>query len=147
MPVLKDARQEKFAQALAKGMTQVAAAVAAGYAANDATAARRANSPSVRARVAELQGRAAEKAVLTKTAIIERLFRLADKAEAAGQISAANRAVELLGKEIGMFVDRRLLGIRRIEDMTEEELLEFLGGEPDDAELRTAAGTPAIGHA
>ena len=43
--------------------------------------------------------------------------------------------------------DRRISGVIRIDDMSEEELLELLGGEPSDAELSAAAGIGPIGHA
>jgi hypothetical protein len=43
-------------------------------------------------------------------------------AKASGDIGPANRAVELIGKELGMFVDRSEIKATRIEDLTDEML-------------------------
>ena len=70
--------------------------------------------PEVRARINELQGRVAEVTVkvtaLTKASIIENLVDQRDKAAAAGQYTAAIRANELLGKALGMFVEKTEIG-------------------------------------
>ena len=65
MPALKNARHERFAQELAKGETADAAYVAAGFKANRGNAATLKANQSVKDRVEELQGRAAEKAEWT----------------------------------------------------------------------------------
>ncbi len=60
--------------------------------------------------------------------------------------TAANRALELIGKHKGMFIVRKLIGLRRIEDMTEDELVALLGDnglEGDDS----LAGTEPAGNA
>jgi hypothetical protein len=63
--------------------------------------------------------------MLTKTAVIE--MPLADReARVKGQSSAAVRASELLGKELGMFVDRAEIRSpleARIVGMTKEQRL------------------------
>ncbi len=43
--------------------------------------------------------------------------------------------------------NRRISGFLRIDDMSEEELLEFLGGEPDGEELGAIAGSAPIAAA
>jgi len=65
MPVLKNARHEKMAQALSKGKTADEAYVAAGFKANRGNAARLNANESIRARVDELLTRVAEKAEWT----------------------------------------------------------------------------------
>lgn len=56
--------------------------------------------------------------------------------------NAANKALELLGKERRMFTDRHLHAVRRIDDMSDEELVEFLGGDPDnDPDDSSGAGS------
>ncbi len=60
MQILTNARHEKFAQALAKGMSAAAAYVEAGYKPSDAHASRLASNGKVRARIAELQGSTAK---------------------------------------------------------------------------------------
>ena len=79
MPALKNARHERFAQELAKGETADAAYVAAGFKANRGNAATLKANQSVKDRVEELQGRAAEKAEWTAA---DRLMMLADIARA-----------------------------------------------------------------
>lgn len=62
MPVLKNARHEKFAQALAKGKTADEAYEAAGYAANRGNAARLKANESIMKRIGEIAARVSEKA-------------------------------------------------------------------------------------
>ena len=64
--------------------------------------------------------------MLTKTAIIEMLLADRELARSKGQSSAAIRAAELLGKELGMFIDRaevRSTLEARVAAMTHEERL------------------------
>jgi phage terminase small subunit len=122
MPVLRNQRHERFAQELARGRAACRAYDAAGYKPDRGAAARLSANVSVHARVRELQGEAAEIAVLDRAFVLKRLMRNADQAE---EMSAANRALELLGKELGMFVDRsevqQRLQVISDEPMTEEE--------------------------
>ena len=65
---------------------------------------------NIEARVAELQDRAVAKFVLTSEWVIERLIEIANRAMEQKDGSVANgsvavRALELLGKELGMFVE------------------------------------------
>jgi phage terminase small subunit len=121
MPVLSNARHERFAQELAKGKTADEAYREAGYSENRGNAARLKANEGVLTRTRELQEAAAEKAVLSKAWIIERLMTNVERAlqqepvldhdgnetgEFTYQGMVANKALELLGKEIGMFVDR-----------------------------------------
>lgn len=62
MPVLKNARHEKYAQALAKGAVADDAYVDAGFAFNRGNAARLKANESVRKRTEEIKARVAEKA-------------------------------------------------------------------------------------
>lgn len=87
MPALKNARHERFAQELAKGETADAAYVTAGYRANRGNATVLKAKQSVRKRVEELQGRAAEKAEWTAA---DRLIMLQQIAQAS--VSADPRA-------------------------------------------------------
>jgi len=159
MPVLKDARQEKFCRLLVRGgMKQQDAHHEAGYVFNPGNASKLANKPHIKARLDELKemasGAAMVHAAIDRSWVLIRLMRVVERCmgDTEGREDefvpqSAIRALELLGKEQGMFVDKRLLGVRRIEDMTEEELLEFLGGEPEPSDLSAAAGDPPVGHA
>lgn len=114
MPILKNPKHELFAQGMAKGESGRTAYRAAGYTATDAAcdmaASRLMKTDKVSARVVELQGRSAEKAVMTKAWILEELRANAEEARAAGQYGPANRAYELIGREGGMFVERKEIG-------------------------------------
>lgn len=69
---------------------------------------------------------AIERVMLSKTAVIEMLLADRELARVKGQSSAAIRAAELLGKELGMFVVRaevRSTLEARIAGMTREQRL------------------------
>lgn len=88
---------------------------------------------------------AVEKAGLTKQWVIDRLVENVERAMQAEEVKAANdvgtgeyqyngavanRALELLGKELGMFIDRREIGEPgEFDRMTEDELRQFLAQE------------------
>ena len=122
MPVLPNNKHELFAQGLAKGLSADAAYQAAGYKRDRGNAARLTANDSIHKRVAEIQGKAAEKAEVTKAWVMARLKEIVERAMQAVQVldhdgnptgeytyqgNVANKALELLGKEIGMFVGRR----------------------------------------
>ncbi|MCO5962347.1 MULTISPECIES: terminase small subunit [Sinorhizobium] len=76
MPILKNARHEKFAQARAKGNTADEAYVAAGFKANRGNAARLNANESIQERVAEIQGKGALKAEATVERVLKELSRI-----------------------------------------------------------------------
>lgn len=121
MPILDNPRYERFAQGLAAGKTADEAYTEAGYRPNRGNASTLKANQSIEARVAELQARVSNGIVLTKQWVIERLVENANRAMQAEEVagndgtgtgeyryegSVANRALELLGKELGMFVDK-----------------------------------------
>ena len=136
MPVLLNAKHERVAQFLAAGKSAHEAHTEAGYTSNRHNAATLARKQHILERVAEIlserermHGQATAKAVerisLTKEWILARLVEnaqramqaeavLDDNGDAIGQYNyqgnVANRALELLGKELGMFIDRREIG-------------------------------------
>jgi phage terminase small subunit len=107
---LKNARHERFAQELAKGKSQVDAFTLAGYAAKGAAA--RANSSrlltdaNVANRVAELKGRAAERAVTTAADIAQQLDEDRQFARELKQAAAAVSASMGKAKVLGLIIDR-----------------------------------------
>jgi hypothetical protein len=150
MPVLPIPRHERFAQQLASGMSGTAAYEAAGYKPSPGAASRLSKSDKIRQRVADLlsereqrHSKAVEKAIertaLTKEWVIGRLIENAERAlQARGVVTAkgeptgeyrydgmvANRALELLGKELGMFIDRKEVGAPgEFQDLDEAALL------------------------
>lgn len=76
MPILKNARHERFAQALAQGKSAKQAYKAAGYKPDDGNAVRLTGNDKVKARVAELLGRGAEKVEITVEEIVRELKRI-----------------------------------------------------------------------
>lgn len=128
MAVLSNPKWELFAQAIAKGKNATEAYVCAGYddqLSNAAAASRLLKSVKVRDRVDELLIRAADRVEVDKSWI---MARLKENVERAMQINAvldsegnptgeyryegnvANRALELLGKELSMFIERAEVG-------------------------------------
>lgn len=135
MPVLPNAKHERFAQFIASGKAIDQSYVDAGYAPDRGHASRLASQGSIRQRVNEILSPGAEKiteqaiegverVLLTKQWVLERLIENASRAMQAVPVtgkdgttgeykydgSVANRSLELLGKELGMFVDRKESG-------------------------------------
>lgn len=113
MPVLANQRWEKFARALAEGRSITGAYVEAGYRESRASACRLSTNASIQQRVVELQARAADLAVVSKSWIMESLKQVAERSMTEAELNpaGANRALELLGKELGMFIDRKEVGV------------------------------------
>jgi hypothetical protein len=121
MPMLTNNRHELFAQAIAAGKSHYEAYESAGFTAKGATASacatRLLKDAKVAARVAELQQKNAQTVGLTKQWVLEKLVENVHRAmppaaayEYKYEGSVANRALELLGKELGMFIDRKEVG-------------------------------------
>ena len=139
MPPLKNPKHEIFAQKRVRGATQGAAAVAAGYSERTARTAgsKIEQSQTVRARIEDLRAQADRKRAVQakrqsediidalavdKVWVLDRLRKVFGKAMDMGQLAAANRSLELMGKEIGMFVDRKHFTVDRFEHMDVKQL-------------------------
>jgi phage terminase small subunit len=116
---LANARHESFCHGLARGLPASVAFVEAGYSANDGNACRLNGNEKVKIRVAELkeivqkmQNLSSHRVVLTKSWVLEQLIgvvldaRSQDRPDSAG----ANKALHLLGLELGMYVERQEIG-------------------------------------
>lgn len=135
MPTLSNAKHERFAQGIASGLTQEQAYEQAGYVPDRSAASRLYANVSIRQRVSEILSpgadlitesvvEGAERVHLTKQWVLDRLIENASRAMQAVPVmskdgptgeykydgSVANRSLELLGKELGMFVDRKESG-------------------------------------
>lgn len=127
---IENPRWEKFAQLLFDGMGQSEAYVAAGY---DATtpgsikvgASHLADNEAVIARVRELQVRAARRSEIKKSDVVNWLIEDRKLARELKQVAASIRAAELVGKEIGMFVDRKEIKTGELDDIDLGELDEI----------------------
>lgn len=131
MPTLKNPKHELFAQELAKGTTAEKSYEAAGYKPHRGNSSTLARNKNILARVQELlaererihgqsTARAIERVSLTKEWVLARLIDNAQRASQAVPVldaeghptgeyryqgAVANRALELLGKHLGMFVE------------------------------------------
>ena len=166
MPPLENPQHEAFVQELVKGASQRDAYRAAGYqtksdAGADASASRLLSNAKVAARMAELQqkveAKTIEKTAVTKAWVIAKLVENVERALQAEPVldsegnptgeykyngNVANRALELLGKEQGMFIDRKEVGKPGdFTEKSEEELDEFIA-----AEARALLGIEANGR-
>jgi hypothetical protein len=109
MPVLKNARHEKFSQLRAQGKTQDEAYELAGFKPSRHHASRLATKGNIQARVAEIQGRAAERAVVTIHSLTDELEEARAIAIAEKQSSAAVTATLGKAKLHGLLIDKKRL--------------------------------------
>jgi hypothetical protein len=149
MGVLTNGKHEVFAQEIARGTAITKAYVLAGYPANRGNASRLRLHEGIKARIAELQGQktaavelaqltAAEKAGVDAFWVMRGLRRNATLAARRGDTAASNRAMELIGKHLGMFIDKKAIEISYIDDSDEylARILAIVEGKADvvDAE-------------
>jgi hypothetical protein len=106
MPVLKNPRHEAFAQALAKGHTSDEAYKTAGFKANRGNASTLKAKQNISDRVAELQGRAAAKTVVTIEDIARQLDEDRQFAREVGSAAASVAATMGKAKVLGLIVDK-----------------------------------------
>ena len=165
MPILKNAKHEHFASLVAKGENPTKAYVAVGYSAEGAyaSASRLLKKAEVEARIAELIAivteRAIEKTGIDKAWVMAELVEIVKMGKAAEPVTdadgaptgvykqnlaAANRALELIGKEFKMFVDRSEVLTGPLDSLEHDELKEIR----DAITALTSAGitlTPSAG--
>ena len=119
MPILTNSRHEVFAHALAAGKTIDVAYREAGYSTNSGNASRLNGKDSIIARVAELRALiqdmknlSTHRIVLTAEWVIEQLIGVVidAKAQHKPDLAGANKALHLLGLQLGMFVERKETG-------------------------------------
>jgi phage terminase small subunit len=151
VPVLTNPRWEAAAQANASGKTIKDAYEGSGFKPNSAAATRFFQRPEIKARVAEIVAqrqkieilavqKAADRLGLTKEWVLQRLMWNAErclrgapvldkdgvhtgKFSGIPQGSAANRALELCGRELGMFIQlHEIGGVGDFERLTDAEL-------------------------
>jgi len=123
MPVLKNARHERFAVALAAGKAQGAAYAEAGYKPDDGAASRLSGNVKIQERVAELLRGFA----MTKLEWLQSFARIAVKAEKKGDFQAAKGALREIGLAMpGWYAPEELGGkveviVRRSWDSSEDK--------------------------
>lgn len=107
MSVLSNPRHESFAQALAKGKTADEAYALAGYRPHRSNASRMSANDNVRARLEELQGKAAKKVEVTVESLAAELEEARLIAIGEKQSGAAVQATMGKAKLFGLIVDKK----------------------------------------
>jgi len=145
MPILRNPRHERFAQALARGIEAQEAYKSAGFKAHTSNPYRLAQKSGIRARVSELlaktqaieeraTARAIERTAISRERVIEMLLEDRELARKEGQAAAAVSATKLIGMELHrMFVDRK--EVRKVDEfdrMDTEELRRYIRTLVDD---------------
>lgn len=106
MGALSNPKHERFAQELAKGTSAAKAYARAGYKGDRSHAARLASNGHIQARLGELQGKAAEKTVVTLEGMIVRFDALALAAASAKQYGPVATALTAISKLSGLWIER-----------------------------------------
>lgn len=147
---LKNAKHEHFAQLVSNGETAPRAYVLAGYSEKGARQSAHAllTKPDISDRISALRRKKEEKheraveavmadAALDKAWVLKRLSRIVDMGMAAepvkdaegnpvgeykANLQAANKALELIGKEAGMFIDRKEIRTGELDGLGHDEL-------------------------
>ena len=157
MPTLENAQHEKFVQELVKGKNHGEAYLAAGYKAKStsvasAAATRLLKDEKIQARLGELHDAAKfaalETVSVTRAWVLEKLVENVHRALQAEPVldsdgtptgeykyngNVANRALELLGKEVGMFIDRKEVGKPGdFSNLSDAELLDLIQSETQE---------------
>jgi hypothetical protein len=140
MGVLRNTRHEAFAQAVANGHSAVKAHEIAGFLPDRANAGRLRHRDDIARRVDEIlatRTKAVDKALVSAAErvgvdeewVLRSLRRNAVLAMRAGDRAAAARSIELIGKHLGMFIDRKQIDIAYADDADEylARLLKLVG--------------------
>ena len=129
MPRIDNPKHELFAQELAKGKSQAEAYELAGYKGDRTGASRLATNDNIQARVAELVGRAAERAEISVASVTEDLKRIARAAEQLGEasgLSVARAAAMDVAKLNGLIVEKKEVRTgSALDDLPREALAEL----------------------
>lgn len=153
MPALANPKREAFARALATGKSQIEAHEAAGFKPHRGNASSLAQDKSILERVAELQAEtaamaqeatrmAAERLSIDREWVMARLQENALKAAANEDFSPSNQALQLLGKELGMFVDRKQFDIDGdLRGISDAQLLALFAASAADGDEEEAEAT------
>lgn len=134
MPVLANAKHEFFAQALAKGKSQIESYILAGYKPDEGAASRLSGNIKVQARVAELLERAAARTEISIASITESLLRLAVKGENLEEpagLSVARASLMDAAKLNGLVVEKSVADVNVAIREVKRTLVRPNPGNPD----------------
>lgn len=164
MAALRNTKHERIARLLAEGANQTAAYVAS-YGGTRETAASSCarllrhpvSGPLITMRVQELRDRLSRaigetiedittSRPLTRDWVLEELRLTVERAKKGNQNSVVNKSLELLGKELGMFVDRSDVTMS-LDQLTLDDLRKLateLEKDPDVQRLRAEQPKPGL---
>jgi phage terminase small subunit len=110
-PVSYTVKRERFVAEFLVDLNAARAALRAGYARSGAkvTGCRLLKDPLIAGAIAKAQAEIQARTAITQDWVIGKLRDNAEKATKAEQFGAVNGALQLIGKHIGMFVDRHEL--------------------------------------
>ena len=135
-------RRKRFCEFYVASLNAKQAAIEAGYSKTSArvTGVRILKDPEVQKYIVEQQAEAAERNNVTVDEVIEKLRETYVDAKKANQNGPAVRAVELLGKTVGMFKDQVVL--TELQATSDDELVEKMakGDAKKAAALRELLG-------
>jgi hypothetical protein len=131
---VRSARREQFCLFIAQGNTAVVAARKAGYSSPDKQAHQIMKQPAVKARIAEVsvlidQEKAKDivrVAAPTREWVLRELMGNVETAKLASDRGAVNKGLELVGREIGMFVQRSMQIESPLQRLSADKLLSLL---------------------
>lgn len=138
-------KQQRFVEEYVLDLNATQAAIRAGYSANhaDVQGPRILGYAGVKAAIDAALAKRTERTGLTADWVLDQLRENARIAREAGDIAPANRALELLGKHIGMFTERKDVTIH-IDTLDAAEIERELA--QLDAQERAGADPDAVVH-
>jgi phage terminase small subunit len=142
MPILTNARHERFAQSVAFGIPSHAAYIEAGYREHHDNPYRLRENEGVKARIMEIQADTAKRVNLSRADLLQMMIEDRELARSQGQSAAAIRASELLGRELaGLYIEKRQVdindGLRGLSERELEERLATIMDECGESEIAT----------
>jgi hypothetical protein len=144
VPVLKNAKHERFAQELAKGKSQAEAYVAAGYKPSRSAATRLAADVNICERLAAIQERGAVRAELTLADIIDELEEARQVALTAATPQSGSAVAATMGKAklLGLVVDKAEVEQKVEVTDARERLARIVAGHAPARDADQGAGKP-----
>ena len=133
--VLRNVRYELYAQGVVSGLDRFQAYQSAGFKGKGPWAFKRVDGlPLVQRRIQELLRQTAAKSELSRREILDRIFQDWELARKLGQVPAALKAAELMGREMHkMFTERKEVGgPGDFDNKSEDELRAIINAEMRD---------------
>ncbi len=146
---LTNPRHEAFCQRMVLGDNQTEAAKLAGYAISCASVQghKLMQKPLIKQRVQYLRNLTSDVAIervsLNKSWVLQKLKENVEAARKEDDHSAVNRGLELIGKEIRMFVDRQVIGLQDLRSASADDLYDILAEIDSALEAQQQAGVVA----